>query len=205
MVAFKVVCIIKEDIMERPKGGMLLRVVGIIMIVGGGLGIILSIFSIRSAVFLMSLGGSAVILIGTIIAALAAIAELIAGIVCTKNSFNPAAASKCILWSIITIVLIIIGNILTITGTQSFIRALGLAMNNTFTNILSLIIGIVLPVLAIIGAIILKKNAGGDVSLSGLAKDTASQIKELDNDVASIAKDAKDKVGDIKDKIDGDN
>ncbi len=109
------------------------------------------------------------------------------------------------MWSIIIIVLIIIGNILTITGTQAFIRALGLPINNTFTNILSLIIGIVLPVLAIIGAITLKKNAGRDVSLSGLAKDTASQVRELNNDVASIAKDAKDKVGEIKGKVDGDN
>ncbi len=174
--------------MERPKGGTLLWVSGIIMIVGGAISIIASLVLILAVIGLISVGGPVVVIIGIIITILASIAELIAGIICTKNSYKPAAASKCMAWAIIVIVLMLIGTIMTNAGIDA-----SMGVNSTFSTVVSIVLGMVVPILAVIGAVILKKNAGGDVSLSGLAKDTAAEFKNMDDDVAGIAAEAKEK------------
>ena len=68
-----------------------------------------------------------------------AVVELIAGIVGVKNCKNPEKAGICIVWGVLVAVLYIISTILSSVGGGEF-------------NIVSLLIGLVLPVLYIIGA-----------------------------------------------------
>ncbi len=130
------------------KGKGFLKVTGILMIIGGALGAILGLIA--------TLGGGATaaalgikagpIIVAGIISLVSGIIELIAGIVGVKNCANPAAATKCIVFGIIVAVLSIVGTIITAAGGGKF-------------PIGSLLLGLVIPVLYIIGAALNKKSA----------------------------------------------
>ena len=74
-----------------------------------------------------------------------AVAELIAGIIGVANCKKPDKAGSCIVWGIIVAVLSVAGTILNSVGGGSF-------------SAFSLILGLVLPVIYIIGAVFNKKE-----------------------------------------------
>lgn len=128
----------------EAKGKTFLKVTGILMIIGGALSIILSIVAILgiAALALISDGAisSGLLYFAGILSFVSAVAELIAGIVGVKNANKPENAQKCIVWGAIVAVLCVVGSILTVVGGDSF-------------PVSSLLLGLVLPVLYIIGAI----------------------------------------------------
>lgn len=75
-----------------------------------------------------------------VISLVSAVAELIAGIVGVKNCKKPEKARTCVVWGVIVAVLCVAGSVLTVVGGNSF-------------PVFSLILGLVLPVLYIVGAI----------------------------------------------------
>lgn len=123
------------------KGKGLLKVVGILMIIGGALGLVLSIITILGIAALALAGASAPLLYAAAIISIACAAvELTAGIIGVKNCANVAAASKCLAWGIVVAVLSVLGSVLSVIGGDKL-------------NVLNLLLGLVLPVLYIIGAI----------------------------------------------------
>lgn len=73
-----------------------------------------------------------------------AVSQLVAGIIGVVNCKKPEKAGVCIAWGVIVAVLCIAGTILNSAGGGSF-------------SILSLVLGLVLPILYIIGAVFNKK------------------------------------------------
>jgi len=126
--------------MEQPKN-KLLQICGILMIIGGSLGIILSIVAVIAALALVALvGGTAIyVLIAAIIAIVSSIVSLIAGVTGVKNAAVPANAGKCITIGMINIALSLLGNVIGVIGGNSFFSI------STFT-------GLVLPALYLVGA-----------------------------------------------------
>ena len=142
------------------KGRGFLKVCGILMIIGGAVGIIFSgimgIVGYFGASAIAEAGDyesadmiGIAVLIGAIIALIGGILELIAGIVGVKNSDKPEKATACIVWGIIVLVINIISLIITFVGSSA----------GAGTIIVSIIFGIALPVLYLIGAFLNKKNA----------------------------------------------
>ena len=126
-----------------PKGATLLKVAGILMIVGGGISVILSIVAIAGIAALAFLADGSVSM-GMLYASgalmtLGSVAELVAGILGTANSKKPEKAKTCIVWGVIVAVLSVASIVLNAVGGGEF-------------SIVSVITGLVLPVLYIIGA-----------------------------------------------------
>ena len=190
----------------EARGRVLLKIMGIIMIVGGALSIIMSIILIAAVAVLSGYPGTGGLIVGIIITILAGIAELIAGIICTKNAGKPENATKCMVWAIIVIVLQLVGFIITLIGAGTFARMNGASVSSGGSTVVSIIFGLAVPVLAIVGAVLNKKSAGGDVSFAGIANDMAAEVKNIDDDVVGLAKDAKetaqDVAGDVKEFAD---
>lgn len=129
----------------EAKGAKFLKVTGIIMIIGGALGIILGIIALLGVGVLALAGASAGILtFAAILSLVSAIVQLIAGIKGVKNANKPEKAQSCIVWGAVVAVLSVLGNILTVVGGGEF-------------DVTSLLLGLVLPVLYIVGAV---KNKG---------------------------------------------
>lgn len=194
----------------EAKGKVLLKVMGIIMIVGGAISVIVSIFLAIAAAGLIAVGGPALLIIGVILTILGSVAELIAGIICTKNAAKPENATKCMVWSIIVLVLQLLGVILVLAGSAAMVKELTAqgvqaSINSTPSTIISIVVGIVIPVLAIIGAVMNKKSydasRGVQTSFSSIAGEMKEEVKNMDDDVAGLAKEAKEKAEDAKDKV----
>ncbi|MGI6497376.1 MAG: hypothetical protein ACOX0U_00790 [Oscillospiraceae bacterium] len=137
--------------MEGQSNG-LLKVTGILMIIGGGLGIIFGIIAVLgvsvAVEFINGLGGDAnlgLLMFAAILTLISAIVSLAAGIVGVVNAAKPEKAIVCIVFGILTAALSVLGNILTTAGGGSF-------------SVLNLMIGLVLPVLYLIGAFQNKKK-----------------------------------------------
>ncbi len=129
----------------EAKGAKFLKVTGILMIIGGILGIILGIIALLGVAALVALGASSGLLtFAAVLSLVSAIVQLIAGIKGVKNANKPEMAQSCIVWGAIVAVLSVVGNILTAVGSGSF-------------DVTSLLLGLVLPVLYIVGAV---KNKG---------------------------------------------
>ena len=112
------------------------------MIIGGAVTIILGIVALIPAFIFggLLIAASIILLIGGII-------ELITGIIGIKNCAKPEGAQKCLVWGIITLVFTVISLILTFVVGQSSIG-----------SILSTVVtGVAVPVLFIIGASLNKK------------------------------------------------
>lgn len=189
----------------EAKGKTLLKVMGIIMIVGGALGIIASIILAIAAAALIALGAPATLIVGVILTILGSIAELIAGIICTKNAAKPDKATKCMVWSIIVIVLQLLGTILTLAGANAYAAEFGGQVNTGFSTIVSIITGMVVPILAIIAAVMNKKSydssRGVETSFASIKEDIKEDVKEMNDDVAALAQDAKAKVEEAKENL----
>lgn len=127
----------------EAKGAKFLKVTGILMIIGGILGIILGIVALLGVAALAYISDgelvTGLLYVASIVAVLSGIVQLIAGIMGVKNSKKPENAKKCMVWGVIVIVFSLISSILTVVGGNSF---------PTF----SFLLGLVLPVLYIVGA-----------------------------------------------------
>lgn len=130
--------------MEEKKGSTLLKVSGILMIIGGAIALVLSIIAILGVATLVYISNgelsSGILYASCALALIAAVAELVAGIIGVKNWNKPEKAKTCICWGIIVAVLSVLGVVLNVVGGGDF-------------SIVSLLIGLCLPVLYIIGAI----------------------------------------------------
>ncbi len=138
--------------MEKKSNGFL-KVTGILMIIGGGLGIILGIIAVLgvsvAVEFINGLGGNAdlgLLMFAAILSLVSSVVSLVAGIIGVANAAKPEKAVVCIVFGILTAVLSVLGNVLTVAGGGSF-------------SAVNLIIGLVLPVLYLIGAFQNKKRA----------------------------------------------
>ena len=154
----------------EQKGSKLLKIVSIIMMIGG---IVSAVFSFIAAIIaglgtavmsqpevssavvsaLAANGYSgatgpimAVIWIAVVISVAGAVVEIIAGAKGKKNWDNPAAAKTLMIFGIVCAVLSLVANILFATG--------GLGV-----QIVSILSGLILPVLYIVGAVQLKNQA----------------------------------------------
>ena len=149
----------------EQKGSKLLKIVSIIMMIGG---IVSAVFSVIAAALagvgtaVMSqpevsdaidsaLAGStgpvmAVIWIAVVVAVVCSVVEIIAGVKGKKNWDNPAEAQGMMILGIVCAVLSLVSNILFATGGMG-------------VQIVSILSGMVLPVLYIVGTVQLKKQA----------------------------------------------
>ena len=130
------------------KGTGFLKVTGILMIIGGGISIIMGIIAALSVAALAYIAGgdsSALLYASVVLMLISAVAELVAGIIGVVNCKKPEKAGVCIAWGIIVAVLSVAGTTLNSVGGGTF-------------SVFSLILGLVLPVLYIIGAVFNKKE-----------------------------------------------
>ena len=89
---------------------------------------------------------SVVLWIGVVVLVIGAVVGIVAGVMGKKNWDNPEKGNTLLVWGIIAAVISLIGNILYATGANA-------------ASIISIITGLVLPVLYIIGVVQLKKQA----------------------------------------------
>lgn len=139
--------------MEKSKGSGFLKVCGILMIIGGVLGIILCIFAILGFTVLQVVNeiadagiSTGTLWIAAIIGIISSVMELVAGIIGVKNCNNPAKAGTCMGWGIAIAALTVVSTILNVMGGGEF-------------SITNLAVGLVIPVLFIIGASMNKSSA----------------------------------------------
>ncbi len=129
--------------MEKAKGSTFLKATGVLMIIGGSLNIILGIIAVLGVAALAAFSegtlSSGLLTTSSILVLVSGIIQLITGIIGVKNSNKPAKAKICIIWAIIVVVLSLLGNILTVVAGSSL-------------NVFSLLLGLALPVLYIVGA-----------------------------------------------------
>ena len=133
----------------KAKGTGFLKVTGILMIIGGGISIIMGIIAalgVAVVAYISDGKASSTLLYASVVLVIAsAIAQLVAGIIGVVNCRKPEKAMSCIVCGVIVAVLSIAGSVLNSVGGGSF-------------SVLSLILGLVLPVLYIIGAVFNKKE-----------------------------------------------
>ena len=135
---------------KKAKGSGFLKVTGILMIIFGAIALILSIIAIIGVAAIGYLMDGAISMgiyyASGILLLLSSIAELIAGIIGVKNCNKPEKAGTCIAWGVIVAILCVAGTILTSVAGGTF-------------NTVSLVSGLLFPVLFIIGAYLNKKSA----------------------------------------------
>ncbi len=127
-----------------------LKVTGILMIIGGAFSIIFGIIAVAGvgalALFLGSEASMGLLVVSALLTLVSGIVSLIAGILGVKHAANPQKAQTCIVFGIIAAALAVLGSILNVAGGNSF-------------NLAGLLIGLVLPVLYLIGAFQNKSKA----------------------------------------------
>ncbi len=129
------------------KGAKMLKVVGILMIIFGAISLVVSLLATvisGAATGVTSSVGVSVITgemwASIIIALIGSVIEFVAGIIGVVNCQKHEKAGVCIIWGIMTVVMSLISNIATaILYSENF-------------KAYSLILGLVLPVLYLIGA-----------------------------------------------------
>jgi peptidoglycan/LPS O-acetylase OafA/YrhL len=127
-------------------GSKFLKVTGILMIIFGSIALIIAIVALLGLGVLEAMGAPMGLLWASgIIALLGAVAEFIAGIIGVVNWNKPNKANTCIGWGIAVVAMCVISNIFTLIGyPENF-------------NVFSLLTGLVIPVLYLIGAFKNKK------------------------------------------------
>ena len=134
---------------KTATGAGMLKVVGILMIVFGGIALVLGIIAAVAvaAVAFLSEGllTTNLLYASTALMVASAVAELVAGIVGVVNCKKPEKAGVCIVWGAIVAVLCVAGTVLNLVANGEF-------------NIFTLAVGLVLPVLFIIGGVNNKKG-----------------------------------------------
>lgn len=127
-------------------GSKFLKVTGILMIIFGSIALIIAIMALLGLGVLEAIGAPMGLLwTSGIIALLGAVAEFVAGIIGVVNWNKPNKANTCIGWGIAVAAMCVISNIFTLIGyPENF-------------NVFSLLTGLVIPVLYLIGAFKNKK------------------------------------------------
>jgi len=127
-------------------GSKFLKVTGILMIIFGSIALIIAIVALLGLGVLEAMGAPMGLLWASgIIALLGAVAEFVAGIIGVVNWNKPNKANICIGWGIAVAAMCVISNIFTLIGyPENF-------------NVFSLLTGLVIPVLYLIGAFKNKK------------------------------------------------
>ncbi len=158
----------------------LLFVPGIIMVVFGGIGIVSNLIGLATAGSLVKLMNSMMaytemnvdvdgivgfLKFAAFIGLLGAVIYLVAGILGIKNAARPEKAQTCFIMGIILVVMCIINFVFAII-TNSKMNALYESMGQTYSGglggaIAGLAIGLILPVLYLIGAMQNKKLSAG--------------------------------------------
>lgn len=130
------------------KGSKILKIVGIIMIVGGVLASIAGVIALLGVTAFVALsdGANAGLLYAASFLALAGgILQIIAGVKGMKYCEDISQADVCIRWGVIVAGLSVVGNILNVVGGQPF-------------KIGSLILGLIVPGLFIYGGMLNKQS-----------------------------------------------
>lgn len=140
------------DATNKPAGSTLLKVTGILMIIGGAISVILAIFALVGLGATLSLfegqGLTALIVISVLFTCIAAALELIAGIIGVQNCDKPEKAQLCFIFGIIVLAIAVIARVIDfLYGTTSI-----------WSSLISLALGVVLPILYILGALRNKKS-----------------------------------------------
>ena len=127
-------------------GSKFLKVTGILMIIFGSTALIIAIVALLGLGVLEAMGAPMGLLWASgIIALLGAVAEFVAGIIGVVNWNKPNKANTCIGWGIAVAAMCVISNTPTLIGyPENF-------------NVFSLLTGLVIPVLYLIGAFKNKK------------------------------------------------
>ena len=137
--------------MEKAKGKGFLKVVGILMIIFGALGIIVvgiiglvAVMASTAADSLLESGGviTAAVIVASILAIIGGVIELITGIIGVKNCNKPENWKSCMIWGIISLALEVLSLILSFVGSNASAGSI----------IINIIGGVAMPVLFIIGA-----------------------------------------------------
>ncbi len=133
----------------KTKGSGFLKVTGILMIIGGGISIIVSIIAalgVAALAYISDGEASSTMLYASVtLMVISAAAQLVAGIIGVVNCKKPEKSGVCIAWGIIVAALCVAGTILNSIGGGSF-------------SVFSLMLGLVLPILYIIGAVFNKRE-----------------------------------------------
>ena len=132
------------------KGSMFLKVVGIVMIVCGAIGVlgglVVGLFSAIGSLFVAAAGGNPILLIlQALFQIVASVLTLVCGILALKNNNDPSKAQTCMTWGIIVAVCTLVSYIILPLLVSGGIAWLGA------------ICGLVLPGLIIYGAILNKQ------------------------------------------------
>lgn len=134
------------------KGKTILKVTGILMIIGGAISIIIGLVAIAGVSVLAAaretLGidfNTGIYTFSAILVLVSAAIELTAGILGVKNCDKPDKATSCIVFGLIIIGLSLLGNILSVVAGGEF-------------GVISFLISLVLPILFIIGAALNKQT-----------------------------------------------
>lgn len=127
-------------------GSKFLKVTGILMIIFGSIALITSIVAMLGLGVIEALGVSTGLLwVSGIISLVGAVAEFVAGIIGVVNWNKPEKANTCIGWGVAVAAMCVISNVFTLIGyAENF-------------SVISLVCGLVIPVLYLIGAFKNKK------------------------------------------------
>ncbi len=131
---------------NMAKGSTFLKVTGILMIIFASLSLVVDIFSFFLSAAFDALGASeasSALYFASIIMLIDAAAEMVAGIMGVAFCKKPEKANACLVMGIIVAVLCVVGTIINIASGSEF----------GVSTIVSLLIGLVMPVLYIIGAV----------------------------------------------------
>jgi len=135
------------------KSNKFLKVTGILMIIGGSIALIFGIFILLFGV-LLELGAIhnpgpgvnkvvGLVEAGVVLAVVGSVVQFIAGIVGVKNANKPEKANVCIVFGALTALIYIVSQVLDFIGG---------GIHNTY-DVVSVIIGLLVPALYMVGAI----------------------------------------------------
>ena len=126
------------------NGHKFLKVTGILMIIGGALSTILGIVAVLGVAALAYIASAqteaGMLYASTILLLISGVVELIAGIIGVINAEKPQKAKACIVWGALVAILSVASTILGVVGGSDF-------------SVSGLVLGLVLPVIYIIGAV----------------------------------------------------
>lgn len=131
---------------NMAKGSSFLKVTGILMIISASISLIVDIFSFFLGAAVDALGASEIsniLYLASVIMLIDAAVEMVAGIMGVAFCKKPEKANVCLVMGIIVAVLCVVGTIFNIVSGTEF----------GASTIFSLLLGLVIPVLYIVGAV----------------------------------------------------
>lgn len=147
--------------MQEAKGKTFLKVTGILLIIFGALGLISSLVSMAGASVLSALAAEfganlgGILMLSAIVSIVLGAVDLVAGILGVKNAQLPEKAQVCFIMGIIMVLLQVVSFIFALVVNSSMTpiyEAAGMPNPGIVTSVLGLIVGLVLPVLYLVGA-----------------------------------------------------